>query len=155
MCCSNIPNFTMSRILIVLLISIFFPTITLSYFTTVEATVEQLAETKHRLDDQTTKCIESTGADSVEVDLLWNKLIYTESRSLKCYLECMYIGQHYINDNGEFVSDNLVDAIANSTEYGVKECSDKVFGIMDGCDKVFSFSFCLMHTNNTAIIQLL
>ncbi|KAK5640226.1 hypothetical protein RI129_011037 [Pyrocoelia pectoralis] len=126
-----------------------------SHETSEKATDELIDKLKHRLDDATANCLLSTGAHSIEVDQSWHDHSHTQSRSLKCYLQCMYKMQNYINESGGFVSDNIVAAIANATKAIVDECDTKAANIGDDCDRVYEFSFCLTHAHDASIAQLL
>ncbi|KAK5640228.1 hypothetical protein RI129_011039 [Pyrocoelia pectoralis] len=145
----------MSSISISFLVSTFLFTTVMSYLTTKEATAEYLESSRRRLAEATERCIRSTGADPVEIDLLFDKAIHSESRSLKCYLECIYLDQNYIDSNGKFIHENVIHGTANATMDLIEECADKADSITDGCEKVSNFSHCVMHTNNTAILKLL
>ncbi|XP_031357699.1 uncharacterized protein LOC116181461 [Photinus pyralis] len=127
----------------------------LSAATSQVANVELIEQLEHRLDEETTQCIRSTDADPLEVDTLWHTRTYTESSTLKCYLQCMYLKLNYISESGNFASDTIVSSITNATASIVSGCVDQASGAVDGCDKVYQFSSCLTNNNQITIMQIL
>ncbi|KAB0791951.1 hypothetical protein PPYR_13912 [Photinus pyralis] len=95
-------------------------------------------------------CVQSSGADRDQVQLLWSDLMYSETRNLKCYLACMYKNVDFMNSHGELVGPTIVQENENLiTMEEFELCDDVAKRIADQCEKTFEFSYCLTHTNHT------
>ena len=97
-----------------------------------------------RVEPESSRCISDTRVDPVAVRILWDELIYSDNRALKCYVECVYSGMNFVNREGKFVHDEIVQNVEKVTYAMVDKCIYKTEGIQDRCDRVFEFDKCLL-----------
>lgn len=132
------------------LIIIFSSTVRLIEYS-VNATLESLELWHCTSESLEERCMQSSGADREQVQLLWTQLMYSNNRDLKCYLACMYTNVEFLNNHGELVGNMIVqenDKIITMEEFEV--CENVTKCISDKCEKTFEFSYCLTHTKHTS-----
>ncbi|XP_031357694.1 uncharacterized protein LOC116181457 [Photinus pyralis] len=121
------------------------------FYHSVDATVEFLELSNCTTEAINERCLQSSDADRYQVHLLWSRLMYSNSRSLKCYLACMYTNVEFLNHHGEFDGNMIVQENDYITLEEIQLCDDITRFIKDRCEKTFEFSYCLTHTNHTTV----
>ena len=75
---------------------------------------------------------------------MWTEGKYADNKQLKCYIECMYSTLNFIDNDGEFVKDKMVESVEKVTTEMIDVCNDKAKNIEERCEKVYQFDACML-----------
>ncbi|KAF5278889.1 hypothetical protein FQA39_LY18343 [Lamprigera yunnana] len=88
------------------------------------------------------QCIEESGVDENDVLEPFEKVMFPDKRNFKCYIKCQYALLNYMDVEGNFNLEKMVNTITALSPEVAKNCIDRASTDVNLCDKAYSFVIC-------------